>query len=73
MIINTQLNQSSAFAASWIGSTEGEGITDVLFGDCGFPGKLTYTWPSSVGQEPCNQNDGCTGALFPCGYGITPH
>ena len=73
MIINTQLNQSSAFVAAWIGSTEGEGITDVLFGDSGFSGKLPYTWPSSVAQEPCNSNNGCTGALFPYGYGITPY
>jgi beta-glucosidase len=72
IIINTQLNQSSAFVAAWIGSTEGEGITDVLFGDDGFRGKLTYTWPNAVTQEPCNQNNGCTGALFPYGYGITP-
>jgi beta-glucosidase len=73
MIINTQLNQSAAFVASWIGSTEGAGITDVLFGDYGFTGKLTFTWPSSVSQEPCNANNGCTGALFPYGYGITPY
>jgi beta-glucosidase len=73
MIINTQLNQSAAFVAAWIGSTEGEGITDVLFGDHGFSGKLTYTWPTSVTQEPCNTNNGCTGALFPYGYGITPY
>jgi beta-glucosidase len=72
IIINTQLSQSSAFVAAWIGSTEGEGITDVLFGSYGFTGKLTYTWPSSVTQEPCNSNNGCTGALFPYGYGITP-
>src|SRR5712691_5644065 len=72
IIINTQLNQSSAFVAAWIGSTEGEGITDVLFGDYGFQGKLTFTWPNAVTQEPCNQNNGCTGALFPYGYGITP-
>jgi beta-glucosidase len=73
MIINTQLNQSTAFVAAWIGSTEGEGITDALFGDYGFSGKLTYTWPSAVTQEPCNSNNGCTGALFPYGFGITPY
>jgi beta-glucosidase len=73
MIINTQLNQSAAFVAAWIGSTEGAGITDVLFGDYGFRGKLTYTWPSAVTQEPCNQNNGCSGALFPYGYGLTPY
>jgi beta-glucosidase len=73
MIINTQLSQSSAFVAAWIGSTEGQGITDVLFGDYGFRGKLTFTWPTAVTQEPCNQNNGCTGALFPYGFGITPY
>jgi beta-glucosidase len=72
MIINTQLSKSSAFVAAWIGSTEGEGITDVLFGNYGFRGKLTFTWPNAVTQEPCNHNNGCTGALFPYGYGITP-
>jgi beta-glucosidase len=72
MIINTQLNQSAAFVAFWIGSIEGAGITDQLFGDYGFTAKLTFTWPSSVSQEPCNANNGCTGALFPYGYGITP-
>ena len=72
LIINTRLKQSSAFVATWIGSTEGEGITDVLFGDAHFQGKLTYTWPKVVTQEPCNQNNGCTNALFPYGYGLTP-
>jgi beta-glucosidase len=73
IIINRQLNQSSAFVAAWIGSTEGEGITDVLFGGYGFRGKLTYTWPKAVTQEPCNQNNGCAGTtLFPYGSGITP-
>ncbi len=72
MIVNNQLNQSSAFVAAWTGSTEGAGITDVLFGNYGFKGKLTYTWPSSVSQEPCNHNNGCKG-LFPYGYGITPY
>ncbi len=72
IIINPQLNQSSAFVVAWIGSTEGEGITDVLFGEYGFRGKLTYTWPQAVTQEPCNQKNGCADALFPYGYGITP-
>jgi beta-glucosidase len=72
IIINTQLSKSSAFVAAWTGSTEGEGITDVLFGNYGFRGKLTFTWPNAVTQEPCNHNNGCTGALFPYGYGITP-
>jgi beta-glucosidase len=72
LIINTQLNQSTAFIAAWLPGTEGAGITDVLFGDFGFVGKLPVTWPNAVTQEPINSGDGQTG-LFPFGYGITPY
>src|SRR6266540_3698605 len=72
LIINTQLNQASAFVAAWLPGTEGAGITDVLFGDFGFVGKLPVTWPNTVTQEPINSGDGQTG-LFPFGYGITPY
>jgi len=72
LIINTQLNQASAFVAAWLPGTEGAGITDVLFGDYGFVGKLPVTWPNAVTQEPINSGDGKTG-LFPFGYGITPY
>ena len=72
LIINTQLNQANAFVAAWLPGTEGAGITDVLFGDYGFVGKLPVTWPNAVTQEPINLDDGKTG-LFPFGYGFTPY
>jgi beta-glucosidase len=72
LIINTQLNQANAFVAAWLPGTEGAGITDVLFGDYGFVGKLPVTWPNAVIQEPINLDDGKTG-LFPFGYGIRPY
>jgi beta-glucosidase len=72
LIINTQLNQADAFVAAWLPGTEGKGITDVLFGDYGFAGKLPVTWPNAVSQEPINNGDGKTG-LFPFGYGLTPY
>ena len=72
LIINTQLNQANAFVAAWLPGTEGAGITDVLFGDYGFVGKLPVTWPNAVTQEPINLDDGKTG-LFPFGFGITPY
>ena len=71
LIINTQLNRSQAFVAAWLPGTEGAGITDVLFGDYPFVGKLPVTWPNAVSQEPINSGDGKSG-LFPFGYGITP-
>jgi beta-glucosidase len=72
LVINAQLNQANAFVAAWLPGTEGTGITDVLFGDYGFTGKLPVTWPNAVTQEPINSGDGQTG-LFPFGYGITPY
>ena len=71
LIINAQLDQADAFVVAWLPGTEGAGITDVLFGDYGFVGKLPVTWPNAVTQEPINSGDGQTG-LFPFGFGITP-
>jgi beta-glucosidase len=71
LIINTQLNLAGAFIAAWLPGTEGAGITDMLFGDYAFRGKLPVTWPNAISQEPINNGDGKTG-LFPFGYGLTP-
>jgi beta-glucosidase len=71
LIINTQLNLADAFVAAWLPGTEGAGMTDVLFGDYPFVGKLPVTWPNAVTQEPINTGDGKTG-LFPYGFGLTP-
>ncbi len=70
LIINNQLTTSDAFVAAWLPGTEGRGITDVLFGDFNFTGKLPVTWPNAVSQEPINNGDGKTG-LFPFGFGLS--
>ena len=36
---------ADALVAAWLPGTEAEGITDVLFGDEDFAGKLPYTRP----------------------------
>ncbi len=60
---------------AWLPGTEGEGISDVLFGEHPFTGKLPYTWPRTNGQLPINKNNsggktGCEAPLFPFGYGL---
>ena len=37
----------------WPGS-EGEGSADLLYGKYDFTGKLSYTWPANLSQEPIN-------------------
>jgi beta-glucosidase len=76
VIITDQLPLADAWVAAWLPGSEGAGVTDVLFGDVQFSGKLPYTWPRSVEQMPININNlgnrtGCEGPLFPFGYGLT--
>ncbi|HUI92045.1 MAG TPA: glycoside hydrolase family 3 N-terminal domain-containing protein [Chitinivibrionales bacterium] len=39
--------------AMWPGS-EGEGLADLIYGKNDFTGKLSYTWPANLSQEPIN-------------------
>ncbi|XP_061347192.1 uncharacterized protein LOC133292755 [Gastrolobium bilobum] len=42
------LEKIEALVAAWLPGTEGQGITDVIFGDHDFKGKLPLTWFSRV-------------------------
>jgi beta-glucosidase len=44
MTLGPALDKSDALVAAWLPGTEGEGITDVLFGDFKPKGKLSYAW-----------------------------
>jgi beta-glucosidase len=74
-VITEQLPLADAWVAAWLPGTEGGGITDVLFGEYPFTGKLSYSWPRSNDQLPININNighktGCDAPLFPFGYGL---
>ncbi|KAK3155936.1 hypothetical protein QOZ80_2AG0100660 [Eleusine coracana subsp. coracana] len=64
------LNIIDALVAAWLPGTEGQGVSDVLFGDYGFTGKLSRTWFRSVEQLPMNVGDKHYDPLFPFGFGI---
>jgi beta-glucosidase len=68
--IASQLPDWKALLAAWLPGTEGNGVSDVLFGDYAPTGKLPMTWMQSASQEPINDGDGKT-PLFPYGYGLT--
>jgi beta-glucosidase len=70
MIINNALDSADAFVAAWLPGTEGQGISDVLFGDYNFKGKLSHTWPKSMKQIPINFGDKDYDPLFPYGFGL---
>ena len=69
LILNSALEDSDAFVAAWLPGTEGFGVTDVLFGDYKFTGKLPRAWPRS--NEHLASNDKSEEPLFPFGYGLS--
>ena len=71
MIISPILHYCDALIAAWLPGTEGQGITDVLFGDYQPTGVLSRTWPKDVSQIPMNVGDPVYNPLFEYGYGIT--
>lgn len=71
LIINEALERADAFIAAWLPGTEGEGVTDVLFGDYRPTGKLSFTWPRSMSQLPINAGDRNYNPLFRYGFGLT--
>jgi beta-glucosidase len=71
MIINEALDHADAFLAAWLPGTEGQGVADVLFGDYKPTGKLSCSWPRSMGKVPINLGDSNYDPLFKYGYGLT--
>ncbi|XP_017247278.1 uncharacterized protein LOC108218713 [Daucus carota subsp. sativus] len=71
VVIQPYLPKIGALVAAWLPGTEGQGVTDVLFGDHGFTGKLPRTWFKTVDQLPMNVGDAHYDPLFPFGFGLS--
>ncbi|KAJ6317261.1 hypothetical protein OIU76_012910 [Salix suchowensis] len=70
LVIEPYLSSIDALVAAWLPGTEGQGVTDALFGDYGFTGKLPRTWFKNVGQLPMNVGDRHYDPLFPYNFGL---
>ena len=68
LILNSALDDSSAFVAAWLPGTEGQGVADVLFGDYNPTGKLPRTWPSN--NDHLRAGDKNANPSFPLGFGL---
>ncbi len=70
IIIDKIVDKADALVAAWLPGTEGRGVTDVLFGDFKFVGKLSFSWPRSMDQIPINIGDKDYNPLFKYGFGL---
>lgn len=71
IVIQPYMSTIDALVAAWLPGSEGQGVTDVLFGDYGFTGKLPRTWFKTVDQLPMNIGDSHYDPLFPFGFGLS--
>ncbi|XP_022968400.1 uncharacterized protein LOC111467651 isoform X2 [Cucurbita maxima] len=71
IVMEPYISSMDALVAAWLPGTEGLGVTDALYGDHGFSGKLPRTWFKSVDQLPMNFGDRHYDPLFPLGFGLT--
>jgi beta-glucosidase len=68
LVLGSALADSTAFTAAWLPGTEGLGMTDVLFGDHKFTGKLPRLWPA--GHQHSRHGAPVETPLFPFGFGL---
>jgi len=71
LIVNQEIEASDAFLVAWLPGTEGNGVSDVLFGDVAPSGKLSFSWPRSMDNVPVNYDDEGYDPLYKLGYGLT--
>jgi beta-glucosidase len=70
MLLDDVWHYSDAVIAAWLPGTEGEGITDILFGDHTPTGTLSFSWPADMEQIPVNIGDDPYEPQFPLGFGL---
>ena len=59
LLVDEYINDWNGFVMAWLPGTQGNGMTDVLFGDQEFKGTLPVTWPkvNEQASDTMNMND----------------
>jgi beta-glucosidase len=70
LILGDALDQAVAVVAAWLPGSEGQGLTDILFGDHPATGRLPFTWPRDGDSLQLDPGDSDYDPLFAFGYGL---
>jgi beta-glucosidase len=71
LIVTDEIDNSNAFMVAWLPGSEGNGVSDVLFGDVKPTGKLSFSWPKEMKDIPVNFDQNNYNPLYPLGYGLS--
>jgi beta-glucosidase len=74
LLMTDYIDDLDGFVMAFLPGTEGLGITDVLYGDYNFTGRLPYTYPKLLSQVTETMLDASyhpSAYLFPYGYGLS--
>jgi beta-glucosidase len=72
-LVHEELKDWDAMVMAWLYGSEAAGITDVLYGDINFTGKLPFSWPKSSNTDntsSLSSNRDNDNILFDFGYGL---
>ena len=67
MNVADHIDEWDGFAAIWLPGSEGDGVSDILFGDYPSAGRLSYPWPI---QAEKGANAKISDLLFDVGFGL---
>jgi beta-glucosidase len=70
VILDGILDHADAVIAAWLPGTEGDGLTDILFGAHKPTGRLSFTWPAG-GSTSFHLGDAGYKTLFPRDHGLS--
>jgi beta-glucosidase len=73
-LVNEELKDWDAFVMAWLYGSEAKGITDVLYGDVNFTGKLPFSWPKTSNADNIsteNPDRDESNVLFDFGFGLS--
>ncbi len=68
--IESYLPHFQAVVAAWLPGSEGEGVSDVLYGDAKFVGTLSKSWPKDATVLPISSLQTAADPPFPYGFGL---
>ena len=71
LVVTEEIEAANAFMVAWLPGSEGNGVSDVLFGDVAPSGKLSFSWPRDMENVPVNFDDTDYNPLYKIGYGLS--